>query len=173
MQHIAGLGPHAALSSILRAKREVAFTQIHEVRAMLETHIACVAAERRTDAASAEIVQIGQALADVGDDTDAAARLDVEFHRAIARSTGIDLYVMLVDSIAEAVLANLRTSFSFPHSADAVVESHMHIATAIREHDPEAARDSMERHLAVAVADWREHTGAFDELPLADLLLAR
>lgn len=138
---------------------EIAFAKVHEVRLALETHIASVAAARCDETGYAELLSAVHALARPQRDGAATARLDAQFHRVLASLTGNELYVQLFDSIACSVLVNLQASYSFPFRLEPVVESHMRIVEAVRSRDSEAARDAMERQLALALMDWREYTG--------------
>jgi DNA-binding FadR family transcriptional regulator len=141
------------------SEAEITFAKVHEVRLAVETHIASVAAARSDEAGYAALLSALHALALPQQDAAATARLDAQFHRVLASLTCNELYVQLFDSIADSVLANLQTSYSFPYRLEPVVASHMRIVDAVRAHDPEAARDAMERQLALAVMDWREYTG--------------
>ena len=77
---------------------------MHEVRALLEVHIAGVAAERATREDLARLRDVHERMQRDDGDVDAAALDDLEFHRTIARATQNDLYLLLMDSIGTALI---------------------------------------------------------------------
>jgi GntR family transcriptional repressor for pyruvate dehydrogenase complex len=143
-----------AMSLLLRGDSTVDFAKVHEVRMMLETHIAGVAAERSTPADHAELESLMEAWVAAGDDVIAASRLDVDFHRAIAKSARNELYLVLLDSIAGALLENRRATLALEHSRAKVLTEHRNVVDAIKQHDPELARAAMQTHLHGVAEAW-------------------
>src|SRR5712691_9711999 len=74
------------------------FEKVHEVRALLEVHIAGLAAERATNADITRLREVHERMEREVGDVESAARDDLEFHRAIASATQNDLYLLLLDS---------------------------------------------------------------------------
>jgi GntR family transcriptional repressor for pyruvate dehydrogenase complex len=144
-----------AMALLLRGSNRIDLAQIHEVRTMLEIHTAGLAAERSVAEDHEALERLISAQAGAGDDVNAAADLDVEFHRLIARSTRNELYVVLLDSIAGALLENRRATLAIEHSPARITDEHRSILDAVRSHDAGQARGAMERHLAGAAAAWR------------------
>jgi GntR family transcriptional repressor for pyruvate dehydrogenase complex len=87
-------------------------------------------------------------------DVDVAAREDVAFHRAIAQATQNELYLVLLDSIGDALLEIRRANFAAGSGQDTVAE-HRHIVERIAAQDPAGARDAMQAHLD-GVVRWRQ-----------------
>jgi GntR family transcriptional repressor for pyruvate dehydrogenase complex len=145
-----------AMSLLLRGAPQITFEKVHEVRAMLETHLAAAAAERAgpADIAALEATIVAMAAAD---DIDEASELDVQFHRLVACSSQNELSVVLLDSIAAVLLEHRRSSLALPHSAERWLEEHREILAAIERRDPEGARAAMEAHLANAAAARETH----------------
>jgi GntR family transcriptional repressor for pyruvate dehydrogenase complex len=133
---------------------EFEFEQVHEVRKMLEVHIAGVAADRATeadvkgldDACSRMEVALGQ--------VDEAAQLDVEFHRLIAHATQNHLYLVLLDSIGNAQLEIRRSNIGAGHGME-TVRQHRAILAGIAAGDPERASAAMSKHLDTVERFWR------------------
>jgi len=144
-----------AMSLLIRGGGSIDFVKVHEVRMMLETHVAAKAAERATPEALEELEALLQAWADAGADVDAASRIDVDFHRAIATSADNELYVVLLDSISGALLENRRATLALEHSHAKVFKEHKAIVDGIRQHDPEVARNAMEKHLQGVAEAWQ------------------
>lgn len=152
------IGPvTAAVSLLLRSTKATTFSKLHEVRTMLEGHIAELAAERGQSSDYEELEGILADLKDAGDDVDTGAELDLEFHRAIARSTRNELFEVLLDTIASSLLDQRRAILTMPHSPQKVLDEHRAILNAIKDRDPAAARSAMETHLANAAKAWSLH----------------
>jgi GntR family transcriptional repressor for pyruvate dehydrogenase complex len=143
-----------AMSLLLRGESTIDFAKLHEIRMMLETHIAAVAAERSTAEDHAELEALMAAWIAAGDDVIVASRLDVDFHRAIAKSARNELYLVLLDSIAGALLENRRATLALEHSRAKVLAEHRHVVDAIKAHDPEGARGAMQTHLQGVAEAW-------------------
>jgi GntR family transcriptional repressor for pyruvate dehydrogenase complex len=148
-----------AMSLLLRGGSAIDFGKVHEVRMMLETHIAGVAAERATPEDLAELEELMEAWVAAGDDLEATSRVDVDFHRAIAKSARNELYLVLLDSISGALLENRRATLALEHSHAKVLDEHRAVVAAIKAHDPEAARRAMETHLAGVAEAWQAAPG--------------
>jgi GntR family transcriptional repressor for pyruvate dehydrogenase complex len=133
---------------------EFEFEQVHEVRKMLEVHIAALAAERATHEDKAALADSCDRMAAELDDVDRAAQLDVEFHRLIAHATQNDLYVVLLDSIGRPQLEIRRSNIGAGHGQE-TVEQHRAILAAIADGDAARARDAMSEHLDTVERFWR------------------
>ena len=138
------------------------YGKVHEVRKLLEIEIAGLAAERAMPehiaGLQANCEELERALKV---DIEAASRLDLEFHRQIALATDNALYLLLLDSIGEALLEirreNLQTG-----AGPATLRFHRQIYDAIAAHDPAAAREAMTEHLAHVDKVWKTHTLAVE-----------
>ncbi len=144
-----------AMSLLLRGESTIDFGKVHEIRMMLETHVAALAAERSTDAEIAQLETLMDRWVAAGDDVAAASQLDVDFHRAIATSAHNELYLVLLDSIAGALLENRRATLALEHSHAKVLGEHRAVVNAIAAHDPEAARAAMRTHLNGVEEAWQ------------------
>jgi GntR family transcriptional regulator, transcriptional repressor for pyruvate dehydrogenase complex len=135
------------------------FEKVHEVRALLEVHIAGIAAERATDDDVRRLREVHERMQRDDGDVDAAALDDLEFHRRIARATQNDLYLLLMDSIGTALIdirrENLRSG-----SAPMTLGQHQAILDRISDRDRDGAREAMAAHLEGVAAWWRSHTSA-------------
>jgi GntR family transcriptional repressor for pyruvate dehydrogenase complex len=133
------------------------YPKVHEVRRLLEVEIAGLAAERARDADIARMrttcEQWDGALAEGA----RASRLDLSFHRAIARATSNELYLLLLDSIGEALLEIRRNNLQ-SGAAPETVHAHRDIVDRIAARDAAGARQAMERHLDQVERHWRSTT---------------
>jgi GntR family transcriptional repressor for pyruvate dehydrogenase complex len=133
------------------------YGKVHEVRAMLETHIAELAAYRATDLDIQTIKDWCDEQANSASDMEAAAQCDMEFHRAIARAVDNELYLVLLDSIRGALLDIKRTLM--PGRLEKTVRAHRKVADCIAARDGQGARLAMQQHLDSVQADWRQGFG--------------
>jgi GntR family transcriptional repressor for pyruvate dehydrogenase complex len=132
------------------------FEKVHEVRTVLEVHLAGLAAERATDDDVAQLREIHERMQREVSDVEAAARDDLEFHRAIARATHNELFLLLMDSIGSSLI-DIRRENLGSGSAPMTLSQHEAILELIAAHDPEAARTAMQVHLDGVASFWREH----------------
>jgi GntR family transcriptional repressor for pyruvate dehydrogenase complex len=138
---------------------EFDFEKVHEVRALLETHIAGLAAERATVEDVARLRAVHDRMMSEAADVDSAARDDLEFHRLIALATRNELYLVLMDSIGNALI-DIRRENLGSGSAPMTLEQHARILDRIAAHDPAGARAAMEAHLDGVARFWRERPRA-------------
>jgi GntR family transcriptional regulator, transcriptional repressor for pyruvate dehydrogenase complex len=122
--------------------------QVAEVRAALEVAAAGLAAERAgaEDLASlgAAVDRFARSLADV----EAATQADLAFHRAIAAATRNELFLLLHDSIGDALVTSRRDSLRAGREERVLVlEAHRRIRDAVAAHDRPAAEAAMREHL--------------------------
>jgi GntR family transcriptional regulator, transcriptional repressor for pyruvate dehydrogenase complex len=135
------------------------FEKVHEVRALLEVHIAGIAAERATDDDLRQLREVHERMQRDDGDVDAAALDDLEFHRRIARATQNDLYLLLMDSIGTALI-DIRRENLGSGSAPMTHAQHRAILDRISDRDRDGAREAMAAHLEGVAAWWRSHTSA-------------
>jgi GntR family transcriptional repressor for pyruvate dehydrogenase complex len=136
----------------------VDFDKVHEVRSLLEVHIAGVAAERATVEDVGRMRLIHERMQIEVADVEAAARDDLEFHRAIASATHNELYLLLMDSIGSALI-DIRRENLGSGSAPLTLDQHAAVLERIAAHDVDGARTAMAAHLDSVGAWWTEHLG--------------
>lgn len=132
------------------------FEKVHEVRTLLEVHIAGVAAESATEEDIARLRAVHERMQREAADVESAARDDLEFHRVIARATHNDLYLLLMDSIGSALI-DIRRENLGSGSTPVTLGQHEAILERIAVHDSVGARKAMADHLKGVARWWREH----------------
>jgi GntR family transcriptional repressor for pyruvate dehydrogenase complex len=142
-----------SLRFFVRTNDVLDYGKVHEVRATLETHVAELAADRATQSDIAAIRHWGDKQAVSGADVEAAARCDLEFHRAIVKAADNELFLVLHDSIRGALLDIRRTLM--PGRLGKTVRAHSKIADCIAAGDGPGARIAMQEHLDTVERDWR------------------
>lgn len=122
-----------------------------ELRRVIETEAAALAAERATDE---DLAALHREFADLGEserDTEAYTAHDVAFHDAILRATHNRLFLQLIGQMRELLV--LTRMVSVTASPDHLPESqagHGVILEAIAAREPERARQAMAEHLSWA-----------------------
>jgi GntR family transcriptional repressor for pyruvate dehydrogenase complex len=118
-----------------------------EVREMLETEIAALAAAR----ASTQDIEAMQQMVDLMEthinDADLFIEADNRFHAALAQATHNELIVMLVNSIVHLLSEQRKQIFQVEGGPQRGQVHHKHILECIMQHDPSAARAAIRAHL--------------------------
>jgi GntR family transcriptional repressor for pyruvate dehydrogenase complex len=147
----------------------IEFEKVHEVRKVLEVHIAGLAAERASDEDVARLREVHERMQREAGDVAAAARDDLEFHRVIARATHNDLFLLLMDSIGSSLI-DIRRENLGSGAAPVTLGQHEGILERIAANDAEGARRAMSAHLDGVAAVWKEQRAAraeSEESPVA------
>ncbi len=129
--------------------RRVDYSQLLEVRTVLEVAAAGRAAERPTDE-QLEAVRLAEEAMTPDLSAADAARADVAFHRAVAEATGNAYYVILIDALREVLLVAQQPTLADPKIVRTARAAHRRIFVAICDRDPEGARSAMQAHLDLA-----------------------
>ena len=141
---------------------DVPYQHVHEVRAVLEIEVAAAAAERGTDEKIAALRAIHDRMVaeHKRGDKEAFAVTDVDFHRAIAKMTGNELYVLLLDAMGDSLLGIRRALSANSDSGVAkrnqsvAIRAHKRILDTIEARDPAGARIAMNEHLTAVYQNW-------------------
>jgi DNA-binding FadR family transcriptional regulator len=124
-----------------------------EVRIGIEIQAAALAAERRSDAEAEAMAGWVAKMAEAETPAD-FARYDLEFHRVVAEASA-NPFMASISALVEMALTAAFTISSPVNEPDALqqtVRVHGAIAKAIRERDPQAARDAMKEAIAEGFA---------------------
>ncbi|WP_146159341.1 FadR/GntR family transcriptional regulator [Allonocardiopsis opalescens] len=144
-----------ALYLYLRDNR-LDYRSIHEVRELIETHAAGVAASRATAADIDALRQSMSTLRDSADRLTAAAEADAAFHTVITRVTGNRVIELIFSSLHTSLVDVRRHNLALPSAYKEAVRSHQAILDAITEGDETGARVAMSAHLGAVFRYWQE-----------------
>ena len=125
---------------------------ILEAREALETQLAALAAERRSDA---DVAAMDQALDAMAADIDAGGlgeEGDRLFHEAVTRAARSPLLADFMTALAVPISETRRNSLGEPGRPARSLTAHRRILEGIRRGDASAARQAMRRHVKM-VAD--------------------
>jgi GntR family transcriptional repressor for pyruvate dehydrogenase complex len=120
----------------------------HEVRLIVETRCAYLAAQRADERDLAQLEASLEKLTRAlnGGDTPTAVMADIEFHNAVARSTKNSALLMLISTIEPIITENRRATIQ-SFDSEALAIPHVKIYEAIKRQDPDGAALAMEQHL--------------------------
>ena len=123
--------------------------EIIDTRDALETKLAALAAQRRTDG---DLERIDAALRAMADDIDAGGRGvegDERFHAAVTAAAHSLLLARLMEEISDLIKETRLESLSQPGRPRDSLAGHRAVADAIRAGDPAAAASAMHDHVAM------------------------
>jgi GntR family transcriptional repressor for pyruvate dehydrogenase complex len=135
------------LASLLSRGKD-ALVDLFEMRCLVEPSIAALAAERATPADILRLKEIyAQQAQQIDHEDTGAVDSDAAFHLTIGRATQNAALQRLVASIVEILKPIREKSLQTPGRAHKSLASHREILVAIERHDPELARQAMQRHI--------------------------
>lgn len=146
-----------SMSLFLRGHSGIDYAQVHEVRSALELEMTAAAARRATREDLEALAELVRRLSEVEDDAEAAARLDVEFHRGIAKATHNDLFVVMLDSIGDVLLDIRLSAFRAKPTLEYAIRAHSEILEGLERRDVRQACAAMRAHLETADRVWMSH----------------
>ena len=133
------------------------YGKVDEMRHVLEVAAAGLAAERATDDDIAAMDETITLFENECSNLEKSVLHDLAFHRAVARATHNELFLLLHDSMGEMLLEVRRRNLSRGRpERRLVVAMHQRIRDAIAAHDPPGAQEAMRDHLGHVQATWSE-----------------
>jgi DNA-binding FadR family transcriptional regulator len=133
--------------------------KVNEVRQCIELQTVAYAAERASEEQLRTIRVECEKLAGLAGHSEEASLADVAFHRAIAEASGNELFLVLVDSLAEVMLDIRRATLHEPGRAAATLAQHRRIADELERRDAEGAVQAMREHLVDSLATLKHALG--------------
>jgi len=150
-------GVSASMRLLVRGHYGLDYGKVNEVRTAVEVQVAGLAAERATTADIERLKQLcddHQRSLEIGD-ANAASEFDFQFHRELTRSSGNELLLAMLDSIADVLREVRNQSMTEPHVGEDGLRAHRRILKCVSARKVEAAREAMIDHLAEAQRVWR------------------
>ena len=121
--------------------------EMFEARLALEMSIAALAAERAT---SEQMAQLAEEIAGMYSSVERPEQYlvhDMQFHQTVAAASGNRILTALMNMVASILFEYRSKTVKRATDLKDSAEQHHNIYRAIREHDPEAARQAMRYHL--------------------------
>jgi GntR family transcriptional repressor for pyruvate dehydrogenase complex len=123
------------------------YGKVREVRQVLEVEIAGLAAERRTSDDIRLIESCLEQMSQAPGDKIVWAEADVAFHAALAAATHNELFVVLLESVANVMILIRQLAYDVPGAVKTATSHHQHILACVQKGDADAARAAMRAHL--------------------------
>lgn len=127
--------------------QEMPYTELMELRRVLETQIASLAAERASEYSLEEISRIHHAFEQSIGEWDNFAKLDLEFHMALARATGNSLFELILNPFLEPLYEGRRLACEISGVAEEAIALHRQIMEKVTAGDGEGAAEAMLLHI--------------------------
>ena len=141
-----GAGPLSFLAALHGFTRD----EVFEARRVLEVGAAGMAAERGfADRLAPMAEEVTGMFASITDPQTFLVH-DVRFHRAVAAAAGNPVLLALVEMVSSLVYERRRRTVERAHDLKESAEMHRRIYQAIRDRNPERARQEMSHHLDLA-----------------------
>ena len=121
--------------------------ELLQVRRIVETEVAALAAEMATDDEMAELQHILAQMDDTAEDLDEYNRLDLQLHGYLATITHNSLLPALLRPVSELLALGRDVTLKTRGTSTFAQTGHREIVEAVARRDPAAARAAMERHL--------------------------
>lgn len=122
-----------------------------ELRTAIEVQAVRQAAERATDDDVAELTVLLKKLDDDDLPYAEALEFDFQFHRKLVDIAGNVLMQNMMEVIYEFVLAQMVRTTPSQRESHSVRRLHKAILKAVRDHNPDAAAEAMQRHMQVVL----------------------
>jgi GntR family transcriptional repressor for pyruvate dehydrogenase complex len=135
---------------------QVSVRQIWDVRRTLECRTAFLAAQNRTQAEAARLVEIAEAMTRDADHLPTMTTHDIAFHQTVARASRNELFNQIVASFGPMMEIAVPTAWRTRVAIDrrrVMLDRHQDVARAIAAADPQAAQAAMEAHFDASIGD--------------------
>lgn len=136
-----------SIDLLVRIGNEDNIRHLVEVREILEPEIAALAATRATDEHIAAMQEAVDAMDKAMDDPDAFIESDLDFHLTLAQGTDNALIPVLIDTLVDLLREHRKHAASVEGGLERGQPFHKIILDAVKNNDPDAARESMRAHL--------------------------
>jgi GntR family transcriptional repressor for pyruvate dehydrogenase complex len=142
-------------------KEQIPFDELVESRRFLESHVAALAASRRTEA-DLDRLRADQATLEAAlDRLDAFVGADLKFHLDLAQASGNRLYGVWLRPIIKTLIATRRGIAMLRPVRERIIACHAVILQAVEARDPDAAMRAMDSHIDqfVEATDYSKRLG--------------
>ena len=140
-----------------------------EARRLIEVGAAQLAAARRSETDLEAMTAALERMKHAGDDVDAFALADIDFHQAVLAAVGNVFIVAVFEPFGRLILAARRQTKARAEIRAHALVAHQRILDAIRDRDPEAARWAMHDHLTQTKEDLEAYADFLEEQYLGRL----
>lgn len=148
---------HGPLSLLIEhgvSTEQINIQQIYDVRRTIEARIVALAALRRSDEEAEEIIRVAEAMRAAKEDPAALMEWDLSFHTEISKACRNPIYALLVSAFQGITRQTWQIGWrarTTDAAREAMLETHLGIAHAIKAGDPVEATRLMGLHFDESV----------------------
>jgi GntR family transcriptional repressor for pyruvate dehydrogenase complex len=136
-----------SLNLLMKVGSTDGYANLAEVREILESEIAALAASRMTDEYIVAMQEAYQEMELAYDNADLYIEADLDFHLALAEATQNPLIPALMDTVVDLLREQRKRAASVKGGLQRSQFHHKKILDAVIKHDAQAARLEMQAHL--------------------------
>jgi GntR family transcriptional regulator, transcriptional repressor for pyruvate dehydrogenase complex len=145
-----------SMALLLRVGQDqVDYQKLHEVRRTLEVELVGLAAERRADEDLALIERLLAEAPDTWEERERFALHDLAFHSALARAAHNEIFLFVLNSLADVMLEVRRIAFRVPGLPLYAQQLHSEIVESVKAGDVQRAQQAMHEDLLFAEENLR------------------
>jgi GntR family transcriptional repressor for pyruvate dehydrogenase complex len=137
-----------SIDMLIKVGKKDGITALVEIREILEPEIAALAATRADPEQIATLQDAVDMMEDCMDDPSAFVEADLDFHLALAQATNNALIPALIDSLVDLLREHRLRSATVPGALERGQPFHKMILDAVKQKDPDMARETMRAHLS-------------------------
>lgn len=132
---------------IATQNREVPYADLMEIRRVIEVQVAGLAAERATGEEIAQLEKLLKYQQSAVNNPALFAQYDLEFHMALARATGNQLFELILGPIVGPLYEGRRLASEIPGVTQEAIELHAALLERLKAGDADGASEAMLNHL--------------------------
>ena len=137
-----------SIDMLIKVGKKDGITALVEIREILEPEIAALAATHAEPEQIATLQDAVDMMEDCMDDPSAFVEADLDFHLALAQATNNALIPALIDSLVDLLREHRLRSATVPGALERGQPFHKMILDAVKQKDPDRARETMRAHLS-------------------------
>jgi GntR family transcriptional repressor for pyruvate dehydrogenase complex len=135
------------LDQVFKTKQEGRIQNLVEIREIIETRIAALAAERADQNDINDMQSAIDAMEKALDQVEAFVEADLGFHHALAKSTKNPLVTQIFSAIVDMLSEQITHTFQTCDDIEQKLQLHKQILESIVNRDPQAASEAMHTQL--------------------------
>jgi DNA-binding FadR family transcriptional regulator len=124
--------------------------ELYQIREVLESAIARLAAQLATDEDIQALEESLQEMRANADDPKKWAKADWAFHEALARATQNSLFLIILEPLYAPILQVIEEGWYYPHGYESGLHGHGELLRYVRAHDAPGAEAAMLAHLKIS-----------------------
>ena len=139
------------VGAVVRTLGQQEIVELYEMRIVLETTAAAMAAKHASGAEIRTLEGLNTAMTETADDPVQVAVLNRKFHRCIMEAARNQFLSQSYQALSHALILLGKTTLETPDRVSAVTAQHTTIIAALASADPDASSDAMRAHMETSL----------------------